>query len=533
VVGHRSNRFKSAVTALFLLGSFAFAGSVAIGQTASSAHYDSSESVGPSGQVILLSTLGKSTVGLQLETVKKALLPLELTTPGKIEPIPSREFAQHSPVSGRVSEVMVDLGSAVQRGQVLLELESPEINRLAGQILQSKQDLESQMAQQSTVLDDEVTETRARVQLAQETFDRDQRLVAEKIGAQKQLQTSQADLNVAKAQLKAAQIKRQIVLRALENKLKLVMQPLKQQLEMLGASGADVENMLSHDRTVTTAPVRSARNGVITAINASAGQGVDPSIKLFTVSDLSRVWATAQIYEDDMSRVKLGQKVKVRVSAFRDKLFDGILSFIGDHVDVRTRTLPVRAEIANADLRLKPDMYAELIIQIDAPVYSVLLPHDAVVERNGHSLVFVEVANGYQPTRVEVGRSFGDKVEILDGVNTGQKFVVRGAFQLTAEMLKSSGNADLFQQATQGDHESTEIAKDDTSKNSNTYTIGIAVCIAFVLGFVISAIAVKASKAGVPPPVAHIIKGQSGDADEDEESAAGDNDIAATRREKL
>ena len=149
--------------------------------------------------------------------------------------------------------------------------------------------------------------------------------------------------------------------------------------------------MIHANNTVTVAPVRSARAGVITSVDCSAGQGIDTTVKLFSVSDLTRVWATANIYEDDMSSVRIGQKVKIRVSALANEHFQGVISYVGDHVDIHTRTLPVRAEMDNTDRRLKPDMYAELIIQINAPALSILLPEQAVVTRNGHSMVFIEV----------------------------------------------------------------------------------------------------------------------------------------------
>lgn len=455
-------------------------------------HYDSSEVVGPTGMVIPISLLGKSTAGVEVQPIQKKLLPLELTTLGKIETIPTREYSQHSPVSGRISEVLVNLGDKVQKGQSLVKVESPELNKVAAQILQDKQEIEAQIAQEKTALDDQVNECQARIQLARATYDRDARLVEEQIGSQKSAQNSLANLEVAQAQLKAATSKRELVLKALATKLKLTLEPLRQQMRMLGTPDTEISTMLNANNTITVAPVRSMRAGVITSVNCSAGQGIDPAVKLFTVSDLTRVFATANIYEDDMSRVHLGQKVKIRVSALANEHFDGVLSYIGDHVDMRTRTLPVRAELDNTDLRLKPDMYAELIIQINAPSLSIMLPEQAVVSRNGHSLVFIEVPGGYQPTRVRLGRSFGDTVEVIDGVEQGQPVVVHGAFPLAAEMLKVSGSTEMFDSAMEGDHESTELVKEKPGGlNISPQVIAVSIAIAFILGFCISAMLAK------------------------------------------
>ena len=463
------------------------------------ARFDSSEEVGPTGQIIPMSVIGKAAVGLEVQEVQKKMLPLELTTPGKIEPIPTHEYSQHSPVSGRVSSVMVNLGDKVSAGEVLLELESPELNKLAAQIVQSRQDIEAQIAEKKTSLDDDVNECEARIKLAQETYSRDAALFADQIGSQKNAQTSLATLNVAKAQLKAATARRDIVLSALRVRENLVVRPLRQQLHMLGSSDADIERMLQHGDTVTMVPVRSARSGVITAINASAGQSIDPTVKLFSVSDLTKVWATANIYESDVSRIRVNQKVSVHVAAYEGKTFYGTLSFIGDRVDAQTRTLPVRAQIANADLKLKPDMYADLSIQIDIPGLAVLLPEQAIIERNGHNLAFVKVQAGFQPTRVKVGRSFGDLLEVSSGLNPGQPVVVHGAFQLAAEMLKIGGDSAQFQQATEGDHEKGEIDKSNSGPASavSIQLVAVALAIAFVLGFVISAVVWRMRKPNV------------------------------------
>lgn len=491
--GVRSKAFLLSTVALLVvaLSPQVHAPATAQEQDTDAKHFDTSEPAGPVGQIIPLTALGKSAVGLEVREVQKRLLPLQLKTPGKIEAIPNHEFAQHSPVAGRISQVLVNLGDIVKQGQILLYIESPDLNRTAAEITQSKQDLEAQIATQTALLSDEVQQAQARIDLAKENYRRDAKLFEEKIGSEKQMQTSLADLEVAKSQFKTAKEKQDLTIKALRTKLRLTMEPLRQRLQMLGESDESIEEMLRSGQTISNAPVRSARAGVITVVNASPGQSIDPSVKLFTVSDLNRVWATAQVYEDDMGRIKLGQKVMVRVPAFRSDVFQGNLDFIGNSVDPRTRTLPVRAEIANPNIRLKPDMYADLIIQMGTPTMAVLMPSDAVVERSGHSIVFAEVQGGFQPIRVDVGRNFGDFVEIVDGVTPGHRVVTRGAFQLAAQMLKSSGNEDLFQQATEGERDYEKKADEDKGSQLpglNLPIVLVGLIVAFVGGFGASAI---------------------------------------------
>ena len=387
--------------------------------TADAPRLNALEPVGTQGEIIPLTALGRSAIGLKVQAVSRSVRSLELRTPGIIEIIPNRKFDEHSPVSGRVLRVSVNLGDTVKAGQVLLFLESPELNATAAEIIKNQQDIETEIAQQTELLDNDVKQAQAKINLAQANYSRDSKLMEEKIGSQKTMQTSLAELEMDKSQLKTAIDKRELTVRALQVRLRLTIEPLRQRLKLLGQSDADISQMLKSGHPIAVAPVRSARLGTVTFLNASPGQSIDPGVRLFTVADLSRVWATAHIYEDDIGRIRKGQPVTIRVPAFSDRLFHGFLSYIGDGVDPQTRTLPVRAEIANPGLSLKPNMYADLVIQTGVEATSIFLPSDVVVSRGGRHFVFVEVKDGFQPVPVVVSGVSGDNVEIIDGLSEG------------------------------------------------------------------------------------------------------------------
>jgi membrane fusion protein, heavy metal efflux system len=445
------------------------------------------EPVGPRGEPIPLSALGKAALGLQTRTATKVSLPLQIAVPGKIEAIPTREFDQHAPLSGRISKVEVSLGQFVKQGQVLVVVESPEMNQLAADLLQSKLSTESDYARQKTLMDDEVRQWEAKEELAEANYKRLQRLQEDRIAAQKDVVQALADLKVAETRVVTAKENRDIMLRALKTKIGLTELPIKQRLEMLGVDKAHVKEMLKSQTTLESVPVVSMRSGLVTALSASAGQSIDPSVTLFTVSDLSHVWATANVYEDDMSRIKLGEKVVIKVHALSNETVEGRVSFVGNQVDPATRTLPVRVELANPLLKLKPSMFAELYIQTSEPYPMIVLPNDAVVQKNGHTLVFTETAAGFQPVFVKLGRSVGDDVEILEGLQEGQKVVTRGAFQLGAELIKMHGGEALFKSPTEGEELHTE-GGNAGALNLNVQTMLVVVAGAFLLGFIMSAL---------------------------------------------
>jgi membrane fusion protein, heavy metal efflux system len=458
------------------------------------------EPTGPWGDTITISQLGKAAIGLQTATVARKPLARSISTTGKIQSLPTREFDQEAVLVGRVLQMLVNIGDSVQVGQTLAILDSPEINQLAAETLQNKTQLETEISQVTTELDAEIEQNRASNELADINYKRNKKLFEEGIGALKDVQLSLADSRLATSRLRAAELKKEITLKGLQSKLKVSSSSLRLRLRQLGVPERSVEHMLAQQQTILHVPVTASRSGVITAIQTSVGQSVNQSTPMFSISDLSKVWAVADIYEDDMSSIRLGQKVTVRVSALPQNTFTGKITFIGKTVNALSRTLPVGVEITNPGLQLKPDMFANLSIETTEPTLSIIVPRDAVVERNGHYLVFVESQGGYQTTRVKVGRRFGDDIEILEGLSAGQKIVIHGAFQLSAELLKSQGHADLFAQPTQGDHKehSLDANADERNRGPGAQVIVILIAAAFFLGFLLSLLIMRGGRSKTP-----------------------------------
>lgn len=485
--------------------------------TAADVAYRAVEPVGAYGETIPLSSLGRQAIGLKVATVQKTPLPLQIQVPGKIESIPTRNFDQHAPLSGRITSVEVALGQVVKAGQIICTVESPDMNELAAKLLQQKTELEAEFNKQKADLDEEVLQAEAKLELSQSAYRRAVKLQSERIAAMRDVELAKTDIDLAQMRLRTSSRNRDTILAAAKQKIPLTLRPLRQQLKMLGVEEKHIESMVRDGTTDTSVPVRSARSGVITDLQASAGQSISPDDRLCTVTDLSHIWATASVFEDDMSRMKVGQKVRVVVPAFSGENFIGTLTYIGNQVDTDSRTLPVRAELANPTLKLKPDMFAELYIETASPGFSVLLPRDAVVERLGHTIVFVETKNGYQPYSVRLGRSFGDNVEITEGLVPGQKIVVQGAFQLGAELMKAHGGEALFVQATEGGDRFSEEHEHGPPGKGMTVTplgIGVVIASAFLFGFLVAALFARRSitttfqkftrpgesKTGVQPP---------------------------------
>lgn len=450
--------------------------------------FSSGEPRGAAGDGIKLTEQGKTAIGIEVQNAERRALPGRIVTSGKLESIPTQEYVQHSPMAGRVDQVFVKPGQYVQTGQTLLSISSPELQQLGAQLLQEKTQIEAEVTAKRAELDGDVSQSLTQRDLSETSFKRELQLFEEKIGSQKSMQQAKAELDLSTNRLKVAKQRREAALNALRTRLSINVESLKQRLRQLGVSDANTAAMLSNRKSITTLPVRTIRGGLVTELTASPGQSIEPSVRLAKVSDLSTVWATANIYESDMSRVRIGQPIVVRIGAFPNQQFTGHITFISSEVDPATRTLPVKVEVVNQQNKIKPGMFAELSLQTSDPVYTVTLPKDAVIADKGHSLVYVQEGDEYKPTFVETGNTLGDEIEIRSGIKGGERVVVRGAFQLDAQRLKSVGDTALFTHPTEEGHEEHEHEEGKAANNQLlSPQLLVLVAIAFVLGCAITA----------------------------------------------
>jgi RND family efflux transporter MFP subunit len=151
---------------------------------------------------------------------------------------------------------------------------------------------------------------------------------------------------------------------------------------------------------------------------------------VFKIIDPSRVWIDANVFEKDLERVRRGQEVKVSVPAFPGTTFSGTVIFVSSVVDPETRTVKVRTELANPDGRLKPDMFANVQIITDLHRTAISIPQSAVLDDGGKSVVFVSEGSGYVKRGVNLGIQGNGRVEIIEGLQAGDKVVVKGNYLL-------------------------------------------------------------------------------------------------------
>jgi membrane fusion protein, heavy metal efflux system len=181
--------------------------------------------------------------------------------------------------------------------------------------------------------------------------------------------------------------------------------------------------------------IKSPIDGTVADRDITTGQSVaEAGAKIMTVTDDRQVLATANIYEKDLGRVKLGQEAKVKVG---NEVFNGTVNRIGTAVEGQSRVVPVQVALGN-DGTLKAGMFAELRLVTDestAPIVAV--PVSAIVEADGKKIVYVQSNNIYQAVSVELGQTIGDFVEVKTGLFVGDQVVTQRGMQLYAQSMKA------------------------------------------------------------------------------------------------
>ena len=292
-------------------------------------------------------------------------------------------------ITGRVTQIDVVLGQSVRKGDVLARLNSAEL---------SQQQLAYLKAHAQLALN------KRNAERARALFE------ADVIGAA-ELQRRESEYKISQAETHAA----------------------ADQLRLLGISDAAITRLGQQGAVESVTSVVSTLNGVVVERKLLQGQVVQPSDLLFAVADLSHLWAVAQVPEQQMAQVRVGQSVSIEVPALGNEKLVGKLIYVAQTIDPETRTVLVRTALDNRDGRLKPAMLATMLITAPT-VERLVVPASAVVRENDEDHVFVaEDERHFRLVRVKLGPEQGGKRVVLSGIKAGERIVTEGAFHLNNE----------------------------------------------------------------------------------------------------
>ena len=338
-------------------------------------------------------------LGIGASAVATEPLAVSLRVTGSVQPIESRLAHVRPLAQGRILDVLAKVGDHVSRGQPLARFDNIEAGELATQREGARADL-----------------ARLRVQLGTATRQAERARRLAEIGAvpQREFEASLGEQQQVEASIRAQES---------------AIAGLEQRLRRFGTSEAAADAS-----SVTTIPSPFA--GVLVRADAAPGDVVDTSTELFAVADISRVYAQAHVFEKDLGKVRQGQAATVTVDAYPDQRFPGRVVVVGGTVDPRTRTVPVRVEVANTNAQLKLDMFARIDLATDAMQPGLAVRREAVQTLEGRQVVFVKAGDtDFRVREVDTGRLSGVLIEITRGLIAGDVVVTDGAFRLKSALL--------------------------------------------------------------------------------------------------
>lgn len=345
------------------------------------------------------------TIGLKVAPVTTRALNQGFVTTGRIEAIPALTTEVNAPLAGRLLQVLVRQGAQVKVGQPLATLDSPEIRQLQVTAQQQKAQLQAERVR-----------LQAQLTLALANYNREKELFAGKVSAQRDLQQAQAEYVSAQANLRATQ-----------SQLQFIDAPLQARLAQLGSVGKG---------GIVT--LRAPQSGYIATQTAANGEAVEPGRELFQLVNTRQVWAVADVYEKDAAQVRLGQSVEVSIPG---KKYSGTIAVVDPIVNADTRTLKVRAVLANPQGELKPGTFASIQVIQGKTTPVTVIPQSAVLEVEGQTIVYVKNGDEFVPTVVQLGSKVGTLVAV-DGLFEGDEVVTERVFQLRAQGLRGDNKAE-------------------------------------------------------------------------------------------
>lgn len=335
--------------------------------------------------LIALTDAQVKAAAIAVEPAASGVIRSTLQLPGEITFNDDRTAHVVPRVAGVVEEVKVNLGQRVKKGQVLATIASAGV---------SEQRSNLRTAQQ-------------RLALARTTHERERRLWEEKISPQQ-------DVLHAQQALREAEI-------AVAN-----------EQQKLGAIGAGAGS-----GALGRYELRSPFDGMVVEKHLTLGEMVKDDANVFTLSDLSTVWAEISIGAKDLDRVRVGAKVIVRSTA-SDTQAQGVVSYVGSLIGEQTRTAKARVTLVNPELAWRPGLFVNVDLVGSDVAVPVTVVSDAVQTLDGKTVVFVRAPGGFTVQPVRTGRTDGQRTEVIDGLAPGTPYAAAGSFVLKSEQGKAS-----------------------------------------------------------------------------------------------
>jgi len=340
---------------------------------------------------IVLDAVQVKAAGIALAAAAPAKISVVTSLPGEIRFNEDRTAHVVPKLAGVVMEVHADLGQSVKQGQVLAVIASSGLSDQRSELLSAQR----------------------RLALASTTLEREKRLWQDKISAEQDYLQAQQAMSEAE----------------------IAVQNARQKLSAIGAGVGS-----GSGKNLNRLELRAPFSGVVMEKHLAQGEAVKEDAIVFTLSDLSTVWAEIAVPPRDLNLMRVGETVTVKATAFAAEA-KGKIIYVGELLGEQTRTAKARVALANPDRAWRPGLFITVDVlsgHANAADAVVAVASDAVQMVEQKPVVFVETAGGFLAQPVKLGRSDGKMTEVLAGIKPGVRYVSTGSFVLKAELGKDS-----------------------------------------------------------------------------------------------
>ncbi|AMP05605.1 efflux RND transporter periplasmic adaptor subunit [Collimonas pratensis] len=324
--------------------------------------------------------------GVKLGSAGPARVKTAITLPGEIRFNEDKTAHVVPRLAGVVEQVAVNLGQQVKQGQLLAVVASTGLAEQRSELLAAQK----------------------RFTFARTTYEREKKLWEEKISAEQDYQQARQVMNEAE----------------------IALQNARQKLNVLGTGTGNGGALNRYE-------VRAPFSGLITEKHIALGEAVAADASIFTISDLSTVWAEIIVPAKDLNLVRLGEKVQINATAFESRA-SGSISYVGALLGEQTRTAKARVTLANPDMAWRPGLFVNVDVVASDVEVAVAVPPQAIQTLEDKQVVFVRIADGFMVQPVSTGRADSKQVEIVKGLKAGARYAAEGSFVLKSELGKSS-----------------------------------------------------------------------------------------------
>jgi len=332
--------------------------------------------------------------GIEIQTAGPGRIKVHVNLPGEVTVNADRLGHVVPRVPGIVREVKKTLGEKVRSGEVMAVLVSRELADAKSAYLAAKEQLD----------------------LALANFRREKGLWTKKITSEQEYLEAKQKLAEVRIELRSAE----------------------QKLHALGFSETFLEKLPEHsDVDFTRYEIRAPFDGTVIEKHITIGEVLNAETEAFVIADLTTVWVNLSVYQKDLPFVQIGQKAIVSAGRGLPEA-EGTISYLGPMVGEKTRTAPARVVLPNKDGRWKPGLFVNARVAVSEMEAEVVAPKTAIQTMEGQPVIFVRTEEGFEPRVVSLGKSNDVNIEIISGLQEGERYAGKGAFTLKAEIGKEA-----------------------------------------------------------------------------------------------